>query len=149
MTIGNSGLFYLTQRDVQQNDTAVDTVADSLKAALFTNTTTTPNYDTNTGYNIAPFNANEIATPSGGIALTGNTHSVSTGTLVFDANDTAWGSQTFSTARCALIYDDTIATPVAKPAILLVTFGADFGPTAGIFTIQWNASGIWTWDLTP
>jgi hypothetical protein len=149
MTIGNSGKFYLTERDIQQNDTAVDTVADSIKMALFTNSITTPNFDTNTAYAVAPFNANEVATPSGGVAIAGAAHSVSTGTLVFDANDTAWGSQTFSTARAALGYDDTIAAPVAKPALIVITFGADFGPTAGIFTIQWAVGGIWTWDLTP
>ena len=67
MTFTASGFFYLTWRDVLMNDTAVDFVADSIKVALFTNAMTTPNYDTNTAYAAAPWNANEVGTPSGGI----------------------------------------------------------------------------------
>jgi len=144
MTFTASGFFYLTWRDVLMNDTAVDFVADSIKVALFTNAMTTPNYDTNTAYAAAPWNANEVGTPSGGIALASQAFSVTTGTLKFDANDTAWGSQTITNARGCLIYDDTIATPVAKPAILGVTFGADFSVTSGVLTIVWDAAGIFT-----
>lgn len=144
MTFTASGFFYLTMRDILMNDTAVDYVADSIKVALFTNSITTPNYDTNTAYAAAPFNANEVGTPSGGIALAAQAFSVTTGTLKFDANDTAWGSQTITNARGCLIYDDTIATPVAKPALLGVTFGADFSVTSGVLTIVWDSAGIFT-----
>jgi hypothetical protein len=144
MTFTASGFFYLTWRDILMNDTAVDQAADSIKVALFTNSITTPNYDTNTAYAAAPFNANEVGTPSGGIALGSPAFSVTTGTLKYDATDTAWGSQTITNARGCLIYDDTIATPVSKPAILGVTFGADFSVTSGVLTIVWDAAGIYT-----
>jgi len=144
MTFTASGFFYLTMRDILQNDTAVDYVADSIKVALFTNAMTTPNYDTNTAYAAAPWNANEVGTPSGGIALASQAFTVTTGTLKFDANDTAWGSQTITNARGCLIYDDTIAAPVAKPALLGVTFGADFSVTSGVLTIVWDSAGIFT-----
>lgn len=148
MTITASGLFYLTFRDILQNDTAVDLLADSVKVALFTNSVTSPNFDTNTAYAAAPFNANEVGSPAGGIALGTPTITVQAGSLLtFDAVDTAWGSQTFSAARGALVYDDTIATPVAKPALVLVNFGADYGVTSGVFTIQWAAAGIFYLDL--
>lgn len=148
MTFTASGIFYLTLRDIFQNDTAIDLLADSIKAALFTNSLTTPNYDTNTAYAAAPFNANEVGTPSGGVALTSPTITVAAGSvLTFDAADTAWGSQTISNARGALLYDDTIGTPVAKPALVGVTFGADFSVTSGILTIQWASGGIFTIDL--
>ena len=142
-----SSFFYLTERDVKQNDTAVDYIADSIKVALFSNAMTSPNFDTNTAYAAAPWNANEVGTPSGGIALASAAFSVSSGTLKFDANDTAWGSQTISTATFGcLIYDDTIATPVAKPAILAVYFGSGSGftVTSGVLTIVWDAAGIYT-----
>jgi len=144
MTFTASGFFFLTWRDILQNDTAVDIIADSLKAALFTNAITTPNYDTNTAYAAAPFNANEVGSPAGGIALASPTLTVTTGTMKFDAADTAWGSQTITNARGALIYDDTITTPVADPAILGITFGADFSVTSGVLTIVYDSAGIWT-----
>jgi hypothetical protein len=148
MTFTASGISYLSLRDILQNDTAIDFLADTFKAALFTNSLTTPNYDTITAYAAAPFNANEVGTPSGGVALASPTITVQSGSvLTFDANDTAWGSQTISNARGALIYDDTITTPVADPAIAGVTFGADFSVTSGILTIQWAAGGILTIDL--
>lgn len=148
MTFTASGIFYLTLRDVLQNDTAVDFLADSIKIALFTNSLTTPNYDTNTAYAAAPFNANEVGTPSGGVALASPTITVQAGSLLtFDANDTAWGSQTITNARGGLGYDDTISTPVSKPGLFGVTFGADFSVTSGILTIQWAAGGILTIDL--
>jgi hypothetical protein len=148
MTLTASGLFYLTFRDIFGNDTAVDVLADSLKVALFTNSMTTPNYDTNTAYAAAPWNANEVGTPSGGVALTSPTTTVQSGSvLTFDAADTAWGSQTISNIRGGLLYDDTIASPVAKPGIAGITFGADYSVTSGVFTIQWAVAGIWTLDF--
>ena len=148
MTATASGIFYLTLRDILQNDTAVDWLADSVKVALFNNTTTTANFDTNTAYNVAPYNANEVGSPAGGIAIATPTITVQAGSvLTFDGVDTAWGSQTITGIRGGLGYDDTIATPVAKPALFFVTFGADYTVTSGVFTIQWAAGGILTIDL--
>jgi hypothetical protein len=148
MAVTASGLFYLTFRDILQNDTAVDLLADTIKAALFTDTIT-PNFDTNTAYAAAPYNANEVGTPSGGVALTTPAISVSSGTLRFGAANTPWASQTFSNAECALLYDDTITTPTADPALVLVDFGSPFSVTSGVFTIQWTGGIVFTIDLTP
>lgn len=145
MAITASGKFYLTERDIQQNDTAIDMLVDSLKCALFTNTIT-PNFDTNTAYASAPFNANEVGTAT---AITTPTITVSSGTFIFDGDNTAFPSATFTGARGTLIYDDTITTPVADPAIMFINFGADFSVTSGILTIQWDPTGIWRHDLTP
>lgn len=149
MTFTASGLFYLTFRDILQNDTAVDLLADSLKVALFTNSLTTPNYDTNTAYGAAPFNANEVGTPSGGVVVPATiTITVQSGSvLTFDGGDVPWSSQTISNIRGGLLYDDTITTPVADPAIAGITFGADYSVTSGVFTIQWATAGIFTIDL--
>lgn len=152
MAFSASGAFGLTFRDILRNATAVDLDGDTIKAALFTNTLTTPNYDTNTAYNAAPFNANEVTGTgysAGGVALTGAavTAAAPVATqLNFDANDAAWTGATFSSVRGVLVYDDTIATPTAKPGIVAITFGADFSVTGGTFTIQWNANGIFTVD---
>lgn len=148
MTFTASGLFYLSFRDMFQNDIATDVLADTLKVALFTNSLTTPNYDTNTAYGAAPFNANEVGSPAAGIALTSPTITVQSGSvLTFDAADTAWGSQTISAIRGGLLYDDTMTTPTADPGLAGITFGADYSVTSGVFTIQWAAAGIWTLDF--
>lgn len=151
MAVTASGLFYLSFRDMLQNDSAIDIIADSTKVALFTNSIT-PNFDTNSSYSASPYTSNEVSGTgysAGGVAIANDTITVSSGTLVYDGDDVSWPSATFSSARCALIYDDTITTPTAKPVLVLVNFGADYGVTSGTLTIQWSASGIFTDDLTP
>lgn len=143
MAFSASGIFYLSFKDMFNNDSAIDWTADTVKVALFTNSITTPNYDTNTAYGAAPFNANEVGSPSAGVALASQAWTISSG-MKFDATDTAWGSQSISNARGCLIYDDTITTPTADPALVGVTFGADYSTTSGVLTIVWNASGILT-----
>ena len=152
MPITASGLFYISFRDMLQNDSAIDLLADTIKCGLYTNSVANPNFDTNTSRASAPFNANEISGTgytAGGATLASDTISVSSGTLVYDAADAQWTSATFSNARGALIWDDTITTPTADPVIALVNFGADYSVTSGTFTIQWAAGGIFTIDLTP
>jgi hypothetical protein len=150
MAFSSSGLFYLTLRDILQNDTAIDYLADTVKAALFTNSITTPDYATNTAYAAAPFNANEVGSPSGGIQLANDAIST-TGTVLlkYDSDDVAWGSQTITNARGCLVYDDTITTPTADPALFAVTFGADFSVTSGVLTIVVDSAGWFTIDLVP
>ena len=45
-----------------------------------------------------------------------------------------------------MIYDDDLTN---KPLICAIDFGGDFSTTSGTFKITWNASGIFTLDLTP
>jgi hypothetical protein len=68
------------------------------------------------------------------------------GVTTWDATDTPWTTSTFSAVRGCLIYADALA---GNNAIIALTFGADFAVTAGTFTIQWNASGIYTVDWVP
>jgi hypothetical protein len=141
----SAGAFYLTARDIYMNDTAIDMVADSLKMALFTNTIS-PNFDTNTAYAVAPFNANEVGTAT---VLGSPAFSViATNKLKFTSSAVAFPSATFSGARGGLIYDDTITTPVADPALFLINFGADFGVTAGVLTVTPHTDGWWNRQLT-
>jgi hypothetical protein len=147
MAVTASGLYYITFRDMLQNDTAVDLIADTMKCALFTNSIT-PNFDSNTSYSAT----NEVSGTgysAGGATIANDAISVSSGTLIYDADDTAWTTSTFSSVRAGIIYDDTITTPQADPLVCLVNFGADFAVTAGTFTIQWAAGGIFSIDLTP
>jgi hypothetical protein len=140
VAITASGLYVLAFKDALQNDIALDVLADTLKVALITNSHT-PNFDTDTTWN----STNEVGTPSGGITLASPTLTVSSGSLVFDAADTAWGSQTMSGIRACRIYDSTVSDRL----ICLVNFGSDYSVTSGVLTIEWNASGIFSLDLTP
>lgn len=142
-----SGLYYISFRDMFQNDSAIDVLADVIKVALFQNTIT-PNFDTDLSYS-ATGEVSGTGYVAGGAAVTTDTITVSSGTLIYDGDDSAWAGATFTGARCARGYDDTITTPQADPLLWLTNFGADFAVTAGTFTIQWAANGIWAIDLTP
>lgn len=154
MPVTSSGLFLNTfERCFNGSDLVIDWVNDTIKCALFTNTIT-PNFTTDTAYNSAPYNANQVSGAgytAGGVTLSGETVSKTTvaGSLTFDANDAQWTTATFSGARAALIWDDTITASPADPVVCLVNLGADYGVTSGTFTIQWATTGIFSLDLTP
>jgi hypothetical protein len=116
---------------------------------MFTNSIT-PNFSTNTAYGVAPYNANEVSGAgysAGGTVLTSTAVSESpTGSIMWDAADTAWAASTITSARCALIYADALG---GNNAILLVNFGADYSSSASTFTIQWASTGIVAFDVTP
>jgi hypothetical protein len=50
------------------------------------------------------------------------------------------------TARGAKLYADALA---GNNLICGINFGSDFTSTAGTFTIQWAAAGVFAIDLTP
>ena len=79
---------------------------------------------------------------AGGASLASVTWTESSGTVTFDAADISWTTATF-TARYAVIYDDSVGDPV-KPLVCLIDFGTDKSVTAGTFTIQFHANGIFT-----
>ena len=147
MAVTASGLFVLTFRDIlDASQLAVDTGSDTFKCAMITNSST-PNFETHDHW--SDLSGNEVSGTgytAGGAALTSITLGNDSGTLKFDAADTSWTTATISSARAAVIYDDTLAN---DPLICLVDFGADYASSAGTFQITWNASGIWTIDLTP
>ena len=147
MAVTASGLFVLTFRDIlDSTQMAVDTGSDTFKCAMITNSST-PNFETHDHW--SDLSGNEVSGSgysAGGAALTSITLGNDSGTLKFDAADTSWSTATISSARAAVIYDDTLTN---DPLICLVDFGADYASSAGTFQITWNASGIWTIDLTP
>lgn len=150
MAVTASGLFFPTWRDIlDTTQLAIDLDLETHKVAMFTNTIT-PNFSTDTAYGVAPYAANEVSgtgyTAGGTALLTTAVSESPAGTLMWDAADTSWATSTITNARCALIYADA---SVGNEAICLVNFGADYSTVAGTFTIQWNASGILTIDLTP
>jgi hypothetical protein len=152
MPFPTSGLFVATYVDVfDTTQLAIDLDLDTHKVALYTNSLTGADLVTDTAYGVGAWAANEVPNGSGyttgGNLLTGTTYvSSGAGVTTWDATDTPWTTSTFSAVRGCLIYADALA---GNNAIIALTFGADFAVTAGTFTIQWNASGIYTVDWVP
>jgi hypothetical protein len=140
-----SGVYGITLEDMIDNDHAVDWTADSNVVQLNTDTMTPD-------FNAWDFEADLTNEVSGtGYSAPGNavdspTSTATAGVLTMDAADEAWTTATFANAEGATIFDDTIAN---DPLWVTSDFGAAYSVTAGTFTIQWNASGIWTIDYIP
>lgn len=149
MAITASGLYVATFVDIlDTTQLAIDLDLETHKGALFTNTIT-PNFTTDTAFGVAPYDANEVSGTgwaAGGVALTGTTVTGASGTLTFDATDVSAAGTTLTNARGYLLYADAL---VGNNAIVLVNFGSDYSTNNGTFAITWNASGIFTVDLTP
>lgn len=150
MAVTVSGMFIPTFRDIlDTTQLAIDLDLETHKGALFSNAIT-PNFSTDTAYNVAPYNANEITGTnwaSGGVVLTGTAVDESpTGSIRWDANDYAVASTTVTNARCMLLYADALA---GNNAIVLIDFDADFSTVAGTFGLTWASGGILALDITP
>lgn len=151
MVFPASGLAVASLVDVfDTTQLAINLDLATAKCALFTDSVASPNLVSDTSYAVAPWNANEVSGTgytAGGTVLVGTSYLAgAAGLTTFDATDTAWTTATFSLARGTLIHADYL-TP--KRIIMAVTFGADYAVTAGTFTIQWAAAGIFTVDWIP
>ena len=147
MAVSASGLFVPTFRDVlDATQLAINTGSDTFQCSMITNSAT-PDFDSHDHW--SDLSADEVSGTgysAGGAAMSSVTLAGSGGTLTFDAADVSWTSATISSARAAVVYDTTVTN---DPLVCLVDFGADYSSANGTFTITWNASGIWTLDLTP
>ena len=147
-----SKIFSALITDVLNNTTAIDLNTDaSLKVALYDNDITPDQTVTsaNTAYNVGQWvtTGNEVSDGAewavGGVALTSPTSVFATNVYTFDAANTASGtSATLLTVFGCLVYDDTIATPVADQGVCFNYFGGSNSVVNGTFTVVWNASGI-------
>lgn len=145
MAVTVSGLYVANFIDVfDATQLAMNLVGDTIKIAMFTNSIT-PNFSSDTVYSAT----NEVSGSgysAGGNTLASKTVTESpTGSLMFDAADSAWSTSTITNARAALVYDTTIT----NASVCLINFGADYSTTAGTFTIQFAGGGIFALDLTP
>ena len=145
-----SGIYYPTHRD-QWDDTnlAVDwTQASALKIALYDDTEV-PNYSTETVFSAT----NEVfgtGWATGGVVVTGAAIDESpTGTIRYDATDVSETATTLVDSFGAKVYDDTNAT-TADALIVGIDFPAgDYSTNNGTLAITFDATGVWTIDLTP
>jgi hypothetical protein len=142
-----SGLYGITFLNALKNDLALDlddTTADRFKVMLVTSAYT-PDFG---AHDFKADVTNEVSGTgysAGGNSLTSVTCTQSGGTITFDADDVTWTSSTI-TARGAVVYDDSLTD---DPLICYIDFGADKSSSSGDFVLSFNASGIFTLDLTP
>jgi hypothetical protein len=154
MAWSNSKIFMALFEDTLENTTAMDLNADTFKAALYDNDITPDQTVSaaNTAYNAGQWTAsgNEVTDgtnwDTAGEPLTSVTSAFSSNVYTFDAANTpqSGASCTLANVYGCLVYDDTIASPVADQGVSFHYFGGAQSVTGGTFTIVWNASGIFT-----
>ncbi len=152
MAWSNSKIFMAFIEDVFENRTAMDLDTDTFKAALFDNDITPSQTaaSASTAYNTGQWaiSGNEVSDgaewAAGGVALGTVTSTFSSNVYTFDAADTVstGSSATLANVYGALIYDDTITTPVADQGLCYAYLGGANSVVDGTFTIAWSASGI-------
>ncbi len=86
---------------------------------------------------------------AGGATLSSVTLTLSANLLKFDAADVTWSAVTFTNGRYGVIYKSRGGAASADELVGYVDFGANYSPSGSDFTIQWNASGIFTASRTP
>ena len=145
MAITASGLFGLTLEKCFNNGAALNLEAEDNKCAMITDSAT-PDFTTHDFWN--DLSANEVSGAgysTGGVAYTATEITLSGGVLTYDAADVSWAASTITSAMAAVGY----AAAVTNELIFLSDFVTAASTTSGTFTIQWNASGIFTLDFTP
>lgn len=148
-----SGLFGQTLLDCfDGSDQIVDYTNDVINVWLLEDTHT-PNFDGATSA-LADIVAGDRVTGTGTFSQALATKAVNTTLtadfLSFDAADSAFTSLTTDAPHIngCVIYDDTLAVPQVDPMLCIVDFVTNYPVTAGNFTIQWAATGIFRISLT-
>ena len=147
-----SGLYSKTFANLMTQDNAVDFNATQFSLMLVT-ASYSPLFDAHSVKTDA--SGSEITSGgstnyvAGGKALSSITltrTSDNTSVITWDANNVSWTNSTISSAAGGVIYDNTTS---GLPLVGFIDFGGSFSTTAGTFEVQWNPSGIFTFDLTP
>lgn len=68
-------------------------------------------------------------------------------TITVDGGNVESGSACTIAAFGGLVYDDTLASPVADQGVCFVYFGGEETQTNGIFRVVWAAAGIATFSV--
>lgn len=130
----------------QMNGVApVDFDTNTIKVILYTNTGNASTVSLTYVVDITSTEVSGTNYTAGGATIGSVTVTESTGTTTVDGNDVSWtvSASGFSNARYAVIYKDTGST-ATSPLIGLIDFGADYGNVAGTLSIEWSASGLFT-----
>lgn len=149
-----SAIFRPFVTDVLGNTAAFDlsgSGVDTFKNSLHTNSITPDNDVTaaNSAYNVDQWGtANETYEAGqwaqGGVALTSPAiTNPAADIIMFDAADTASGAAAdLTNATGCLIYDDTLAAPVADQGVCFLYLGGANSIVNGTFTVVYHANGL-------
>lgn len=150
MAITAAGLFGLTLEKMMIDTVGLSVESETdLSVAMITDSAT-PNFDTHDFW--SDLEANEVSGTgytAGGNTLTGTEVTLASGVLTFDANDPSWASSTITNAMAGVGYFDRGGATTADELLFLMDFVTAASSSGGTFTIELNASGIFTIDYTP
>jgi len=156
MAFGTSSkVFVATIEDVMEQTALFDFNTHSFKVALYGNSGTPSQTaaSADTAYNVGAWiTANELYDGAewaqAGQVLDSPTFVAATNVITFDAADETSVGTSASMANIygVLIYDDTLAAPVADQGVCYLYTG-DTTVTNGTLTVKFNASGIFTITL--
>jgi hypothetical protein len=150
MAVTASGLFGLTLEKQLIDTLGLSLESETaLKVAMITDSAT-PDFNAHDFWN--DLEANEVSGTgytANGATLTGTEVTVAAGVLTYDATDVAWTTSTISNAMAGVGYFDRGGATTADELMFLSDFVTAASSSSGTFTIQWNASGIFTVDFTP
>lgn len=140
-----SGIYVVNFIDVfDATQLAINQSLTSHKIALYNNTET-PNYSSETVYSAT----NEVTgtgyTAGGQVIISPTNTESPAGSYMYDLGDQVWAAPTSITAFGGKLYADALGDQL----ICGINFGSGFTATAGTFTIQWAAAGVYAIDLTP
>lgn len=152
MAWSNSKVFTIAVENMFENTCAMDLDSDTFKAALFDNSITPSQTVSaaNSAYGAGVWAsggvADAVSWPAAGIALSGISSGFSSTTFTWDASDTTSNDSTTDLASVygTLVYDDTLAAPVADQGLVYIYLGGSNSVVNGVFTIVWHASGLIT-----
>lgn len=119
----------------------IDLDTDTIKVALLT--AHTPAQTTHDFFNdVSADQITGTGYTAGGATLGSKSVGTAGTVFTFDAADVTWSSSTLS-ATHAVVYVDTGNSATSR-LLVCIDFDGTVSSTAGDFTIQWDASGIFT-----
>jgi hypothetical protein len=149
VSITGSGLYYLTFEKQQIDTAGISVESETLVKVALVLDAYTPNYDTHDFFNDVVANeASGTGYTTGGVAITSTELTVSSGVATYDAADPSWSSSTIASAMAA-VGKLTVGSDATDMLLFLSDFVTAASTTAGTFTVQWAAGGIYTVDLVP
>lgn len=128
--------------------TDIGDVGTDIRVALLSDTHT-PGVDTHDNWD--DVSADEVSGTNytaGGEEITNKTWSLDGSTYTFDGDNVTWADSTIS-AGYAVIYDDTPEGDTDKKLLCLVDFEGVEESEDGDFTLDWDASGIFSITANP
>lgn len=158
MAWGNSGIFGQTIMDTLTQTAAYDLDTHTFKVALYNNSVT-PAYSAaaaSVAFGAGTWSGTEVTGTNwvtGGYALTTVAFAIdqpAAGQFRFDSDNPSQATTTLASIYGCMVYNDTIASPVADQGLFAVAFsGAPYSTTAGTLTITVDANGWFYSDFTP